>query len=134
MNKGNKRYSEAFKRQVVEEMESGKFASIRQAQKAYGITGAQTVTSWVGRLGSPHIQPRIIRIETMKERDELKELKKRNRDLEAALADAHLEHVMEKAYLHVACERMGEDPDDFKKKHAMTLCELRKKGYGAALR
>ena len=32
-------YSEAFKTQVVQEIGQGKFASILQAQKAYGIRG-----------------------------------------------------------------------------------------------
>jgi hypothetical protein len=50
----------------------------------------------------------------LKERDELKEARQRIRELEAAMADAHLEHLVEKAYLHVACERMGVDPADFK--------------------
>ena len=62
----------------------------------------------------------------MKERDELKEAKARIRELEAALSDAHVDHVLEKAYLHVACDRMGEDPEAFKKKNAMTLSKLRK--------
>ena len=42
------------------------------------------------------------------------------------MADAHIDHCLEKAYFHVACERMGVDPDDFKKKNAMTLSGLRK--------
>ena len=62
----------------------------------------------------------------MNERDELKEARKRIRELGAAVAVAHIDHCLEKAYLHVACERMGVDPDDFKKKNVMTLSELRK--------
>ena len=62
----------------------------------------------------------------MKERDELKEARKRIRELEAALADAHIDCCLEKAYVHVACDRMGVDPEEFKKKNAMTLSELRK--------
>ena len=58
----------------------------------------------------------------MKERDELKEARKRIRELEAAVADAHIGNCLEKAYFHVACERMGVDPEDFKK-NAMTLSE-----------
>jgi hypothetical protein len=66
----------------------------------------------------------------LKERDELKEARQRIRELEAAMADAHLEHLVEKAYLHVACERMGVDPADFKKKHAMTPSEARAASRG----
>jgi hypothetical protein len=36
-------YSEAFKMQVAEEIRQGKFASILQAQKAYGIRGMNTI-------------------------------------------------------------------------------------------
>ncbi len=51
----------------------------------------------------------------MKERDEIKELKKRVRDLEAALADARIDNLLERSFLEIACERMEEDVDDFKK-------------------
>jgi hypothetical protein len=67
-----------------------------------------------------------VRVKTLKEQDELKLARKRIRELEAAVADAHIDHCLEKAYLHVACERMGVDPADFKKKNAMTLSDLRR--------
>lgn len=120
------RYSEAFKRQVVEEIERGRHATLMAARRAYGINGSLTIRGWVRKYGREDLLPKIVRIETVKERDELKEAKKRIRELEAAVADAHIDHCLEKAYLYVACERMGVDPEDFKKKNAMTLCELRK--------
>lgn len=120
------RYSEAFKRRVVDEIESGKHATIGAAQRAYGIKGSVTVPGWVRKYGREDLLPKLVRIETLKERDELKEARKRIRELEAAVADAHIDHVLEKAYFHVLCERVGMDPDDFKKKNAMTLSELRK--------
>ena len=52
------------------------------------------------------------RVEALKERDELREARKRIRELEAAVADAHIDHCPEKACFHVACERMGVDPED----------------------
>lgn len=120
------RYSEAFKRQVVEEIARGRHTTIGAAQRAYGIRGSVTVPGWVRKYGREDLLPKRVRIETLKERDELKEARKRIRELEAAVADAHIDHCLEKAYLHVACERMGVDPDDFKKKNAMTLSELRR--------
>jgi transposase-like protein len=120
------RYSEAFKRQVVEEIERGRHGSITAAQRAYGIRGSMTLWGWVRKYGREDLLPKRVRIETLKERDELKEARKRIRELEAAVADAHLDHVMEKAYLHVACERMGVEPEAFKKKNAMTLSEMRR--------
>jgi transposase len=109
-------YSEAFKRQVVGELERGKFGSLDAARRAYGIGGATTVTRWVRRYGHEDLLPKRVRIQTLKERDELKEARKRIRELEAAVADAHIDHCLEKAYFHVACDRMGVDPEDFKKR------------------
>lgn len=120
------RYSEAFKRRVVDEIERGRHVTISAAQRAYGIKGSVTVPGWVRKYGRDDLLPKRVRIETLKERDELKEARKRIRELEAAVADAHIDHVLEKAYFHVLCERVGMDPDDFKKKNAMTLSELRK--------
>ena len=117
------RYSEAFKLQVVDELERGKHGSIEGARRAYGIGGNNTVPSWVRRYGREDLLPKNVRIETLKERDELKEARKRIRELEAAVADAHIGHVVEKAYFHVACERMGVLPEDFKKKNVLTLSE-----------
>ena len=118
-------YSEAFKRQVVEEIASGKHLTAHAAQKAYGIKGATTVYKWVRKYGREDLLPKRIRIETMKERDELKEARKRIRILEAAVADAHIDCCLGAAFLKVACDRLGEDPENFKKKHPMTLSELR---------
>ena len=120
------RYSEAFKRRVVDELELGKYSSIEAARRAYSVGGTMTVHKWVRKYGSEDMLPKRVRIETLKEQDELKQGRKRIRELEAAVADAHIDHCLEKAYLHVACERMGIAPEDFKKKNAMTLSELRK--------
>lgn len=119
-------YSEAFKRKVVGELERGKFGSLDAARRAYGIGGSVTVAKWVRCYGHEDLLPKRVRIQTLKERDELKEARKRIRELEAAVSDAHIDHCLEKAYFHVACKRMGVDPDDFKKKNVMTLSELRK--------
>jgi transposase-like protein len=128
------RYSEAFKRQVVKELEDGKFLSFSEARRAYGILGLATIQRWVRQYGNEKILPKKVKIETMKERDELKEAKKRIRELEAALADAHIDHALSDAYVQIACERMGEDPASFKKKHGITLSDLRKKGSDRGFR
>ena len=120
------RYSEAFKRQVVLELESGRHGSLNGVCRAYGIGSTFTVARWIREYGSEDLLPKNVRVETLSERNELKETRQRIRELEAAVADAHIDHCLEKAYLEVACERMGVDPEDFKKKNAMTLSELRK--------
>jgi len=120
------KYSEAFKRQVVEEISKGKFSSFYAAQRAYGILGSSTITRWVEKYGREDLLPKRIRIETLKERDELKEAKKRIRKLEAALADAHIDNCLEHAFLEIACERMDTNLNDFKKKNELTLSDVRK--------
>lgn len=120
------RYSEAFKRQVVGDLGRGKHRSIEAAKRAYGIRGAMTVYKWVRKYGSEDLLPKRVRVETLKERDELKEARKRIRDLECAVANAHMDYCLEKGYLQVACDRLGEDMDAFKKKIAMTLSDTRR--------
>jgi len=110
----------------VDELERGKHASIESARRAYSIGGTMTMYGWIRKYGSEDLLPKRVRIETLKEQDELTLARKRIRELEAAVADAHIDHCLEKAYLHVACDRMGVDPEDFKKKNAMTLSELRR--------
>lgn len=119
-------YSEAFKRQVVDEIACGKYSSAYKAQQAYGIRGNATVTKWIKKYGREDLLPKRVRIETMEEVDQLKEARKRIRELEAALADAHIDHCLEHAFLEIACERMETDLDDFKKKNALTLSDVRK--------
>jgi transposase len=127
MGRSYLRYSEAFKRQVVSEIEAGKLATIGEANRVYGIGGASTVSQWIRKYGSEGTLPKKVKIETLKERDELKDARKRIRQLEAALADAHIDCNLGDSYLKVACERLGTEVSDFKKKNAITLSELRKR-------
>jgi transposase len=120
------RYSAAFKRQVVEELGRGKHRSLGAARRAYGIRGTATVYGWVRKYGSEDLLPKCMRVETLKERDELKEARKRIRDLEAAVASAHMDYCLEKGYLQAACDRLGENMDVFKKKSAIALSDTRR--------
>ena len=117
------RYSRAFKKQVVEEIAGGKFGSANQARRAYGIRGPGTVSRWLKEEGRDDLLPQRIKIETMKERDELKESRKRIRDLEAALADAHMDRCLEHAFLEIACEKLKTTPEELKKKNGLTLSD-----------
>ena len=119
-------YSEAFKMQVVEDMKQGKYATISQARKAYGICGMNTIQKWIKKYGRPELLPKRVRVETMTEIDELKEAKKRIRDLEKALADSHMDYCLERAFLEIACEKMGTTRDELKKKNVMGLADERK--------
>jgi transposase-like protein len=113
------RYSEAFKLQVVRDLEQGRFASAGAAGRAYGIKGAETVAKWVTRYGKGHLLRRAIRVMKADEEAEVKAFRKRVRELERALADAHIDLKLEEAYVELACEASGiEDVVEFKKKHA----------------
>lgn len=120
-------YSVAFKRQVVDEIARGKFSSAYKAQQAYGIRGSETVVKWIKKYGRDDLLPKRIRIETMEEIDQLKVARKRIKELEAALADAHIDHCLEHAFLKIACERLAVPLDDFKKKNELTLSDMRRK-------
>ncbi len=116
------RYSEAFKLQVLADLESGKLGSISEAVKRYGISGAGTVQYWMKKYGRNHLRNRIIRVETPKDRDQMKALKKRIRELEKALADTQVNAVLNEAFFQIVCEEHGiEDPEAFKKKHDTKL-------------
>jgi transposase len=119
-------YSEAFKMQVVEEIRQGKFTAVLQAQKAYGICGMSTIQKWIKKYGKEELLPKRVKVETMTEIDELKEAKKRIRDLERALSDAHMDYCLERAFLEIACEQMGTSREDLKKNNAIRLADARR--------
>ncbi len=115
------RYSEAFKLNVVGEIEAGKFSGACAAAKAYRIGGSDTVTGWLRRYGRTDLMRQKVLITTMEEHDEKKALQKRVRELEKALADAHMKGLLDEAYLGIACDRLGLAPSEFKKKAVTKL-------------
>ena len=119
VNKVVIRYSEAFKLQVVRELEQGRFESIEAARRAYGVNGSETISGWVRRFGKDHLLGKVVRVMKADEQAEVQALRKRVRELERALADAHLDLKLEAAYVKLACEAAGvKDVAEFKKKHA----------------
>ena len=57
--KDKKRYSEASKLKVMEELRDGKWKTVADAAQAYGVS-AQGVRYWMKRLGFEHLNGRII--------------------------------------------------------------------------
>ena len=109
------RYSEAFKLQVVSELEREGLTAATLTRK-YGVRGHGTVIGWVRKYGNGS-RGKVIRVETPQEINELKKLKERVKRLETALADANIELALERAYTKIACQRAGiEDVEEFKKK------------------
>jgi len=113
------RYSEAFKLQVLRELDEGRFSTPYAAARTYGIRGMGTIERWARKYNQYHLLRKVVRVETPKEVNEVKTLRNRVRELEKALADAHLKGRFDEAYLEVACDMAGiDDINDFKKKHA----------------
>jgi transposase-like protein len=116
------RYSEAFKLQVIGQIESGRFECVEHARQAYGIGGTQTVHQWLRKYGRNDLQGRIIRVEKPGERDQIKALKARIRQLEGAVADSKVQEVLARAYFEIVCEEFGvEDVEALKKSIAAKL-------------
>ena len=113
------RYSEAFKRKIVEGLEKGELRNQAEARELYGIGGGSTIHRWLRKYGKNHLVAKVVKVESMKERDRVKQLKRRIRELEKALADSKVKEVLNQAYLEVLCEELGiEDVEGYKKKLA----------------
>jgi transposase-like protein len=100
---------------VVRELEDeGKpFEAVR---RKYGIGGASSLQKWARKYGRGDLG-KVIRVEKPNEVNQREQMKRRIKALETALADAHLDLVIERAYTKIACERAGiEDVGEFKKK------------------
>ncbi len=70
---------------------------------------------WVRAYGGEELLAKRIRIETPEEVDAMKEARERIRELEAALADTHVELLLERTFLEKACQRLGMTVEVFKK-------------------
>jgi transposase-like protein len=112
----NIRYSHAFKMRAVREVETGENCAYALERK-YDIKGHGTVMRWLRQFGSGQYG-KIIRVEKPDEINQAVRLRTQLRQAKEALADAHMELVLEKAFLAVACERMDQTVEGFKKKHA----------------
>ncbi len=101
------RYSISFKKQVLEELESG--SSISFLQKKYGIRGGETIQNWIKSFGRHHLLNKTVRIETMDEKNRLKQLEEENGKLKAALADSIIANKCLETLIQVANEEYKTD-------------------------
>jgi transposase-like protein len=114
------RYSEAFKMQVVRELEAGGI-NVEQIRRKYGVGAGATIRCWISKYGNGSIG-KVIRVEKPQEINQKEQLKRRVRALERALADTNIELALERQYTRLACERAGiQDVAEFKKKAAGQL-------------
>src|SRR3954464_12730398 len=81
------RYSISFRQKVVREIEE-EGLTIEAAKRRYGIGGGQTIQRWMRKFGKYHLLEKIIRIESMEEKDKVKKMQDEIRKLKEALADS----------------------------------------------
>ncbi len=110
------RYSEAFKLQVIQECESGRFASLEEARRAYDIRGTSTVQKWLKKYGKQHLLGRVVTVATVAERDERQRLKARIKELESTVNGLSVANHFTRGLLHVACQQLGTTEEELKKK------------------
>ena len=109
------RYSDAFKQQVVSEVEEGRL-TCAAAQRKYGIKGCSTVRNWLKRMGKLDHLRTIIRVEKPNEKDRVKELERQIRQLKNSLAETQVRYLLAESQFEIVCEQQGLDPEEVKKK------------------
>ena len=108
------RYSDCFKRSVIEEIEK-KGLSIEECRRKYAIGGATTIQKWLKMYGKNHLLNKIVRVETIDEIQEIKALKKEIKALKEAYAEMTIEKKVYETYLQVYGEETGRS-EEIKKK------------------
>ena len=104
-----KQYTEAFKLQVVRDIERGKTTMSEVARK-YGINGAQTILRWLKRYGKGIVTDgRLVKSAKNMEPERLAFLEQRNRELEQAIARLTIEKVALEALVEEAQVHLGVD-------------------------
>jgi transposase len=112
------RYSMAFKRQVIEDIENGRFCSICQAQAHYGIAGMSTISKWIKKFGRNELLSKVVRVEKPNETDQIRELKQQVKKLQQLLGRKEAEKVLADEFLDMACHELGIEVDELKKKES----------------
>jgi transposase len=110
------RYSDSFRRHVVDELESGRFASMSEAKRHYGIGGWNTIPGWLRKYGKNHLLPKVVIVQRPNEKDQIRELRRQKQELEQALGQMQLQNMISEKRLEIACEELGVDVEAFKKK------------------
>jgi len=104
-----KRYSEAFKRQVVRDLEKG-VTTVAEVRRRYGITGAMTIPGWLKRYGKG-----IVKKASGKKAQQVVEsrrflvLERQKRELEQALTRITVEKTALESLIEEAESHLGID-------------------------
>ena len=118
-----KRYGEALKRLVVEQIESGQL-TVAQAQRQHGVAGAQTIRGWQARYGKAGGGVRRASALAAAQAEIVK-LRRQKAELEYALARSTVTAITLECALEEGEAQYGED---FKKKFGPLLSSLREGG------
>jgi transposase-like protein len=102
-----RRYSQAFKQQVVREYEAG--ASVNSLMQKYGIGGHRTVPRWIKTYSLAGIRSEVMIIQSAEDQLAFKAMKKHISELESALSESVLENRMLKSTLDVASKALEID-------------------------
>lgn len=116
------RYSACFKQTVISELERGRFGSLNEARVHYGIGGLCTIQKWLRRYGRNDLRAKVVRVEKPGEAGQIGELKKRIVELERALGKTQAQKILEEEFLKRACEQLGQEVEEFKKKGVGRPC------------
>ncbi len=100
-----KRYSEAFRIQVVREYEAG--ASMNELQKKYGIRGTTTISKWIKRYSTEGVRHQLMVIQSPEEQNRIKELEEQIRRQEELIAQLALDKLMLESTLEVIQRQYG---------------------------
>ena len=102
-----KRYSEAFKQQIVREYEAG--SSIPELSEKYGVHGGNTIRGWLKKYAREGVRHKLLLIQSPEEQEQVKQLKSRTSQLEKLVAQLLLDKVMLETTLQVAEAQLGVD-------------------------
>lgn len=105
--KAYKRYSIAFKQQVVREYEAG--ASAKRLRAKYGIGGTRTINLWLAQYGREGSRYKLMVIQSPDEQNRVKRLEEQVRLLESAVAQSQLNVLMLESVVAVADEHFETD-------------------------
>ena len=100
-----KRYSEAFKRQVVQEYEDG--ATLASLRQKYGIKGGVTITNWIRKYAHAGLRTEVVTIQRADERNRERDLQKRIAALETAVSQLTLDKIVLESSLAEAETLLG---------------------------
>jgi transposase-like protein len=102
------RYSISFRQKVVREIEE-EGLTVQGAKRRYGIGGGQTIQRWIRKFGKYQLLEKIIRIETMEEKDRVKKMQEEISKLKMALADSLMAQKCLEGVIDEANKEYGTD-------------------------